>query len=155
MVMALDGSNQHIASIALSKTVFLSFASASFEATVLDLNSTGFTSIVLFLEVLATSEAGNEGDLRGAEIAMATLAAEISLAAVILIAAASFVVSVFLVAVISRRVRPSALGQWFSLGLCGALVIVDGPWLLCQFFAFPIFSTVYDLMLEVFHILFI
>ena len=88
-------------------------------------------------------------------IILTSLDHRISVASIISISVVTALVILMLIFVVSRRVRPSKLDHWMTIILAGTLVLIDGPWLVCSYYALPAFTQVFDAMSQIFHTFFI
>ncbi|OHS95599.1 hypothetical protein TRFO_38284 [Tritrichomonas foetus] len=117
---------------------FMSFSSVKFSSIIFYLDVTTVNDIILDLTVTSTS-----------------LGQDLSLAGIIMISIVTIAVAVLLLTLISRRLPPAEKDQWFIIILSGIMFLVDGPWLLCQYYAIPSFSQLFDIMPQLFHAFFI
>lgn len=124
----------------LDTTQILAFSSIDFSTIVISLEIKVMTGLPILLS--GTIEAIYVGQ-------------SLTTAGVICIAIVTVLVAIMLVGLVSRRVRPAALDQWMAVILSGILFIVDGPWLLLQYYAVPAFAQVFDVMPQLFHAFFI
>lgn len=78
----------------------------------------------------------------------------IAVTSFVVISIVTVVVSLFLLIVVPRRLRPSTTDQWATLFLGLFLFFVDGPWLILKYYSPTVASQLFDLAPEVFHIAF-
>jgi hypothetical protein len=79
----------------------------------------------------------------------------IAIVAFVMITILTAVLILVLMIAVSRRLRPTRLGQWATLvlGLCAFLI--DGPWLVLRYHTPRVCSQLFDLGPEIFHVVFI
>ncbi|EAY19605.1 hypothetical protein TVAG_228680 [Trichomonas vaginalis G3] len=92
---------------------------------------------------------------RRVDLMCTSLNSGISIAFFILISAMTVALVIVLIFVVPRRLYPSRPDHWGVLYLAIAAVCIDGPWLLFKYYAASWFSNIYDIMPEIFHIVFI
>ena len=78
----------------------------------------------------------------------------IAVTSFVVISIVTVVVSLFLLIVVPRRLRPSTKDQWATLVLGLFLFFVDGPWLILKYYTPSVASQLFDLAPEVFHVAF-
>jgi hypothetical protein len=146
----LNEHHESVDFVNLSKTVPYTVTPEKKPFNVIDINSTYFNSIVAFIDVQTTLS-----ELRSCELKMTSLRSPVSIMSLVWSSILAVIVSVMLITVNARRVRPSSVDQWFTIFLAGALFFIDGPWQVFQYYAVSGFSVVYDLMPQLFHAIFI
>ena len=104
--------------------------------------------------VIAVDAASNFPSLLGMKVIATSIGSDLLIAGVVLISLAAVCVGIIVICVVPRN-RPKFFDHWFIVCVAGALFFVDGPWLLLQFYALPAFSQVFDVMPQLFHILFL
>ena len=141
---------QIISSPSLSKTISYAVSDPPQPIRLYDFNSTYFTHLVALVSVSTSLS-----DLANCTLQMTTLQDSVAVSSLTFSSICCIFVMLMLLFVNIRRVRPSAIDQWFTLILTACLLLINGPWQVCQYFAIPGFSVVYDLMPQVFHVLFL
>ena len=136
--------------INFSKVITYHVSKESEKIKLFDINSTYFSSVVAFVDTMTSVN-----EIGSVTLDMTTMEAPLPISELVLSSFCCIFVIIMLLAVNIRRVRPSALDQWFTIVLIGCLFLIDGPWLVCQYFAIPGFSVVFDLMPQLFHAFFI
>ena len=116
---------------------FLAFSRVSFESMVIAVDAVSSFPCLLGMKVIATS-----------------IGSDLLITGVVLISLAAVSVGIVVICAVPRS-RPKFFDHWFIVFVAGALFFVDGPWLLLQFYALPAFSQVFDVMPQLFHILFL
>lgn len=93
--------------------------------------------------------------LKRALITSTSLNAQISIIFFVLISAMTFVVVFVLVFIVPKRLYPTRPDHWSTLVLGLAALCIDGPWLILKYYSSKWFSNIYDIMPELFHIVFV
>ena len=114
--------------------------------TFLTFSSIKFNSIIFYLDVSTINEI-----ILDVELKSTSFGTGLSLSGIISISIVTVIVGIVLIGLISRRIPPAEKDQWCILILSGIMFLVDGPWLLCQYYAVEKFSQVFDIMPQLFH----
>ena len=93
--------------------------------------------------------------LKKAEFSATSLNSYISIIFFVFISAFTVVLSVTLICFVPRRLYPTRPDHWSTLYLGLAALCLDGPWLILKYYSSKWFSNIYDIMPELFHIVFI
>lgn len=118
--------------------------------TFLPLDTINFNSIIFYLDISTVNN-----------IILDVIVTSISINRILPIIGVSFISivtianGILLVFLISKRMPPIEKDQWCIIFLSGILFFVDGPWLLCQYYAVPTFSRIFDILPQLFHGFFI
>ncbi|EAY09659.1 hypothetical protein TVAG_060350 [Trichomonas vaginalis G3] len=109
-----------------------------------------FTSCVAFIDVST-----DYADLESVQLQMVSMNSNLLRTCLILIIMFCVLATIMLLFAISKRARPESADQLYSVVLMGFLFLIDGPWLVFCYYNIPIFSTIFDIMIQIFHIIFI
>ena len=93
--------------------------------------------------------------LRKAEFQATSLNNYISIIFFVFISAFTVVLSITLICFVPRRLYPTRPDHWSTLYLGLAALCLDGPWLIMKYYWSKWFSNIYDIMPELYHIVFI
>ena len=88
------------------------------------------------------------------EFSSTSLSPYISIIFFVFIAAFTVILSVTLICFVPRRLYPTRPDHWSTLVLAFAAFFLDGPWLILKYYV-PKLSNGYDVMPELYHIVFI
>lgn len=88
------------------------------------------------------------------EFSSTSLSNFISIIFFVFIAAFTVILSITLVCFVPRRLYPTRPDHWSTLSLAFAAFFLDGPWLIMKYYV-PKLSNGYDVMPELYHIVFI
>ncbi|KAH0785933.1 hypothetical protein GPJ56_010194 [Histomonas meleagridis] len=124
---------------------------------------TGFTpehfltfSRINFNSITISAEATvSHSELQDIIVTSISIGQSLTITGIVFISIYTVIVSLLLVFIISKRVRPAHLDHWLVIILSGVLIVVDGPWLLCQHFGFSSFSRIFDMAPQIFHAFFV
>ena len=147
----LDNSSNVFRSHQLNQTINLQCSKnycppiTVFEANIID-----FSYVVLYADVEC-----NFPGLRNLNFWSLSLDGTISIVGALAIIACIIPISLLLFTVIPFRFRPSTVDHWASLFLGLGLVIIDGPWILLKYYIPGYFSQFFDIVPDVFHIIFL
>ena len=108
-----------------------------------------FASMSIALDAISSFQC-----LTGLKVIATTIGSDLVVTGVALISVAAVSVGILLLIVVPRN-TPTRLDHWFIIFVAGALFFIDGPWLLLQFYALPLFSQVFDVMPHLFHVVFL
>ena len=117
---------------------------------IIQFSNIDFKYVLLSIDVI-TSHA----DLNDILVKAISIRKELTITGVVFISILTIMVSLLLILIISKRVRPKYLDHWLVIILAGVLLLVDGPWLLCQYYSIASFSQVFDMMPQIFHAFFV
>lgn len=109
-----------------------------------------FSSIIISIDVSSPYPV-----LSNCLVEVTSIGRALPILGVVWISLTTTAVGLILLLLIQKRVRPGANDQWMTIILIGGLIVVDGPWLLCQYYGLPDFSVVFDCMPQIFHAFFI
>jgi len=119
--------------------------------TVMAYNFVDFQYCSLTADVSTTN---SEPILHKVEFSSTSLSNFISIIFFIFIAAFTVVLSITLICFVPRRLYPTRPDHWSTLSLAFAAIFIDGPWLILKYYV-PKLSNGYDVMPELYHIVFI
>lgn len=122
------------------------------EIIVTDYNFVNFSSVSLVVNI---SSATGKKILRRADITCTSLNTPISITLFVMISAMTLVLIIFLGCVAPKRLYPTRKDHWSTLFLGLAALCIDGPWLILKYYSVYWFSNIYDIMPELFHMVFI
>ena len=147
----LDEQYQVIRKITFNETRYLTCTNSKcpeielYKTPMVDFN---FVSAAFFLQT-------PEPVLHGFQLTPLSLNTPISLLAFILITIVTVLVILSLCLCIPCRMKPNRQDHWVILFLALSLLLIDGPWLVLKYYTSSIFTQVFDIGPELFHILFI
>ena len=93
--------------------------------------------------------------LRRLEITSTSLNPNISIIFFVLITVMTLVLIYTLIFVVPKRLYPTRSDHWSTLFLGLAALCIDGPWLILKYYSSYWFSNIYDIMPEIYHIVYI
>lgn len=113
-------------------------------------HTVNFSSLFIYLDVTTVNEI-----IEDIQITSISVNKSVSIIGIVTISLITISNGVLLFVLISRRLPPIEKDQWLIIILTGILVIVDGPWLLSQYYGSSQFSQIFDIMPQLFHGFFI
>lgn len=111
-------------------------------------NFIDFYSISLVADVYQTE---NANLLQSLTFTSTSLRNYISIHGFVLISMMTFWVSILFIKSVPSRLYPTRPDHWGTLYLGLLLICLDGPWLVMKYYSSYWFSTIYDIMPEIFH----
>lgn len=93
-------------------------------------------------------------DLMSVKLTMVGLNRSICLASLYCISAMAIIDGMILILIISKRYKPYSIDQWAAVILSGSLFLIDGPWIVLQYFSVPGFAVSFSVLIQIFKILF-